>query len=88
MIGVNEDDDPALGRRFRDRYALKYPMLRDPKSAAYRQFRRGHIVESFLPPGLVATPFHVILDRSGVVRYRALGFDQDKIRQTIEELLD
>ncbi len=88
MLGVNVEKEPQAARKFRDRHSLTYPVLIDGESRAYQQFRQGHFVETFLPADVVATPFNVILDRRGQVRYRDMGFSRETIRQKIEELLN
>ncbi len=72
---------------FRKRHSLSYPVLFDPEAKIYQAFRRGHIVDAFLPGDLVATPFNVVLDRQGIVRYRAMGFEDAAIRKLVDELL-
>jgi peroxiredoxin len=88
VLGVNVEDEPEAARTFRDRHSLSYPMLVDREARAYRQFRRGHFVDAIVPEDVVATPFTVVLDREGRVRYRQMGFSRDDVRRTIEELLD
>ena len=87
VLGVNVEDEPAAARRFRNRHSLTYPMLVDRGSRAYRQFRRGHVVGAFIPEDMVATPFTVVVDRQGRVRYRQIGFNAEDVRRRVEELL-
>ena len=86
MVGINvEEPEPA--RAFRSRNSLTYPVLSDPDAKAYWPFRRGDILSALIPIDAVATPYNVIVDRKGVVRYRGFSFDEDKIRGLVEELL-
>jgi thiol-disulfide isomerase/thioredoxin len=61
FIGVNYRDDAAAARAYLRKYGVEYPSLEDPSgSLAYR----------FDVPYLPATIF---VDRSGEMRYRAVG---------------
>ena len=87
VIGVNVEDEAARARRFRERHSLSYPVLLDVAGKAYYPFRRGDLADALVPADFVATPFNLVIDRQGVVRYRGLGFEEAKIRALIEELL-
>ena len=87
MVGIQLDEKRDDALAFQRRNAVSYPILFDPKAAAYKQFRRGDLLSAIFPADQVGTPYNVILDRQGVVRYRALGFDETQVRRLVEELL-
>lgn len=87
MVAIHVKEGPKAAQKFRDRHALTYPVLADRQGETYFQFRRGDVVDSFLPADTVATPYHAVLDRQGVVRYRGMGFNDAEIRRVIEGLL-
>ena len=66
---------------FATRYGLKRPVLRDPEQAAYRAF------------GLNALPTIVVVDPSGGIAHRHVGFDPEEgdslgdVSKVIDQLL-
>jgi len=66
---------------FAGRYGLKLPVLRDPEQAAYHAF------------GLTALPTIVVIDPSGRVAHRHVGFDPEQgdslgdVGKAIDQLL-
>lgn len=87
MIGIQLDEDPNDARAFRERHSLSYPVLFDRTRETYRALRRGDILKALIPGDTIATPYNVVLDRQGTVRYRGFGFDEKALRATVEELL-
>ena len=87
MIGILLDNSPDDARAFQQRNRLSYPVLHDPHLKAYRQFRRGDLLGAVVPADIAATPYNVVLDRQGKVRYRNFGFDEKAVKGVVEELL-
>jgi thiol-disulfide isomerase/thioredoxin len=75
FLGVNFRDDPAAARTYLEEFGVTYPSVADD----------GVIAQRFLVPYLPAT---VLVDRSGQMRYRLLGAqDEAVVRGYLEELL-
>jgi thiol-disulfide isomerase/thioredoxin len=75
FLGVNFRDDPAAARAYLDEFDVTYPSVADD----------GLIAHRFRVPYLPAT---VLVDRSGQMRYRLLGAqDEAVVRGYLEELL-
>jgi thiol-disulfide isomerase/thioredoxin len=75
FLGVNFRDDPAAALTYLDEFEVTYPSVEDD----------GVIAHRFRVPYLPAT---VLVDRSGQMRYRLLGAqDEAVVRGYLEELL-
>jgi len=86
-VGINLDEQREEAQQFRQRHLLSYPVLLDRGHKLYRDLRRGDLVDALIPADVVATPYHVILDRQGVVRHRGMLFNEETFRRIIEKLL-
>jgi thiol-disulfide isomerase/thioredoxin len=60
VIGINVGglDSVETIRKYRSRYAISYPLLRDPENLALKAYR------------IIAIPAFVVLDHNGKVRFR------------------
>jgi thiol-disulfide isomerase/thioredoxin len=75
FLGVNFKDDPAAARTYLEEFEVSYPSVADD----------GVIAHRFRVPYLPAT---ILVDRSGQMRYRLLGAqDEAVVRGYLEELL-
>ena len=75
FLGVNFRDDPAAARTYLEEFGVTYPSVADD----------GVIAHRFGVPYLPAT---VLVDRSGGMRYRLLGAqDEAVVRGYLEDLL-
>ncbi len=64
-INVGVNDSPRKAKVYHERYELNYPVAFDHGSEVSRAF------------GVAGTPTVVILDKRGIVRYRAAAVPQD-----------
>lgn len=77
VIGVNWGEDPAAIADFVDRYAVRYPILLDPRLENFDRWRRG-------PDGL---PRHYFVIDGTVVREVIGPLDPSQMLVTLEELI-
>jgi len=76
MVGVNYRDDPAAARAYLEQFGVTYPSLSDPS---------GTLAFGFGVPYLPAT---IVIDRSGELRYRAVGaIEQGELEQVVDRVL-
>jgi cytochrome c biogenesis protein CcmG, thiol:disulfide interchange protein DsbE len=76
FVGVNHTDDRAAAREYLRQYGVTYPSLFDPA---------GEVAFDFEIPYLPAT---VLVDETGVLRYRLLGAQpESSFRRHIERVL-
>ncbi len=79
VLGIDgrEENNPiAKARRFRDRHKLTFPLLIDTES----KMTAAYHVE--------AIPVNVVIDRDGIVRYAATGFDSAALNAVLDPLLN
>lgn len=74
FLGVNEEEDTVAARRFLDRYGFAFPVV----------LGRGKLREHFHYPGL---PYTVLLDRTGGIAGRWIGFAGREQLQAIRALV-
>lgn len=74
FLGVNEEEDTAAARRFLDRYGFDFPVV----------LGRGKMRERFHYPGL---PYTMLLDRTGGIAGRWIGFAGREQLQAIRALV-
>lgn len=71
--------DPDLpaenAQAFQKRHQLTYPILVDPKGETMNAYR------------LQGTPFNVLIDRAGRIRYLEAGFNPAALDRALRELL-
>ena len=87
MVGILVDHSVDDARAFQRRHSLSYPVLSDPGLKAYSELRRGDLLSTVVSADTAATPYNVVLDRQGKVRYRTIGFDEKAVQRLVEELL-
>lgn len=73
--GRDGEDGPAKARGFGERHHLTYPLLVDSEGKATSAYH------------VQAIPVNVVIDKEGVVRYIATGFDPDAIKGVLNSLL-
>lgn len=73
--GKEEDNPLAKAQGFRDGHKLTYPILIDTESKTTAAYR------------VQAIPMNVVIDRDGIVRYVAAGFDADALNTALRPLL-
>ena len=67
FLGVDYRDDEAAGRAFVDEFHLRYPSVTDPS---------GSLAYSY---ELIGFPTTVVIDPSGTIRYRFVGYLDDEV---------
>ncbi|MBN2702339.1 MAG: TlpA family protein disulfide reductase [Methylohalobius sp. ZOD2] len=78
VIGVNLDENRADAVNFLERFPPRFTVLADAEAQCAKAF------------GVQGMPASYLIDRTGEVRYRHLGFrsgDADELRRAIEELV-
>lgn len=77
VLGIDVDPDhPAdNAQEFRKRHQLTYPILYDPKGETMNAYR------------LLGTPFNVLIDRAGRIKYLDTGFSPAALDGALRELL-
>ena len=77
VVGIDFDPDHPTenARDFQKRHQLTYPILVDPEGETINAYR------------LLGTPFNVLIDRAGRVRYLDAGFNPAALDRALRELL-
>lgn len=76
FLGVDELDDDTAGLAFLKELGITYPSASDPS---------GSLVERY---GLFGLPTTYLVDRSGTIRYRFVGYtDEGSLRATLARML-
>lgn len=76
FLGVDELDDDASGRAFLKELGITYPSASDPS---------GSLVDGY---GLFGLPTTYLIDRSGTIRYRFVGYtDEGSLQATLARML-
>ena len=77
-IGINVGEDLETVNRYRENFDLTFPMLMDPFSEAYFDYRTQ---------GISPFPQDVIIDQDGVVRYIQANYQPHRIFEILEALV-
>jgi peroxiredoxin len=72
IITILTSGDP---KEWADDYKLSFPVLDDNNEAIWGQYGEGYV------------PLNMILDRDMVIKYKAAGYDETRIRSLIEGYL-
>lgn len=75
MVAIDEAEDAEKVKKYREKHGITYPILMDPQEAVYPRLAGR------------ASPWNIIVDRQGVVRYSAAGFSQDAMKSVVDGLL-
>ena len=78
VVGIDlaePDHFTENARAFQKRHQLTYPILVDPQGETINAYR------------LLGTPFNVLIDRAGRVRYLDAGFNPSALDRALRELL-
>ena len=79
VVGINVDNERSAGMKFLEKYPASFPLVFDPQGKVAAEYK------------LEGMPSAVILDRSGKIVHRHVGFREEKIaeyEQTVKELID
>jgi peroxiredoxin len=81
LIGINEDEDARTWTQFLSKEEMPWPQLRDNNWALFHAF-------GLAPEHKIVVPAYVVLDRDGLVLYKARGLeDASSLTKEIEEAL-
>jgi cytochrome c biogenesis protein CcmG, thiol:disulfide interchange protein DsbE len=76
VLGIDERDNDPAGRAFVQEFQLTYPSAKDPA---------GSLADDY---ELVGMPTTFIIDASGIIRYRFLGYlERDVLQAAVEDVL-
>ena len=75
VVAIDEGEDPELVKKFRDKHGVSYPVLLDPDHSVFPKLAGK------------ASPWNIIVDGQGVVRYSAPGFSPGLLKSKLNETL-
>lgn len=77
VLAVDVNESPFYARSYRDRHSMTFPILDDPESKVYNQYR------------VTGLPTHFFVERSGVISAIRVGFlDYWNFNRKVHEMLD
>jgi len=77
VLAVDVNESPFYARSYRDRHGMTFPILDDPQSKVYNQYR------------VTGLPTHFFVERSGVISAIRVGFlDYWNFNRKVREMLD
>ena len=75
VVALNEAENTDTVKKYRDKHKLSYPILLDPNQDVFPQLMGQ------------ASPWNIIVDQNGIVKYSAPGFNPDVIKSMVTQLL-
>ena len=75
VVAVNTQDDAVTAGAFARKFGLSFPVAIDEKGEAAAAYK------------VTATPTNILVDAKGNVIWRSDGFDEEGMRQVLEETL-
>lgn len=75
VVAINEGEEPEKVKRYRTKHGVSYPILMDPDHVVYPKVAGK------------ASPWNILIDTQGTIRYSASGFIPDVLKAKLNEVM-
>lgn len=75
MVAIDLAESAGLVKKYRDKHNITYPILLDPDQSIFSKIMGR------------ATPWNIVVDQKGIIRYSVGGFSPGAIKSVVDGLL-